>query len=159
MSVQDINRLSCTHALREPANGQKMNTSLLSFGVQPLSDLLAAVVFRHHMRDTLTTRREYEAKIEDGHTNHAESGTMLKSKQINRRECYNDVVFKIILLEHVFNVKTFFPAQLSEEMSSTGSHFSLKKEQHNLWEFDGVCLLSLGGCSALSWWPSSFPSL
>lgn len=69
------------------------------------------------------------------------------------------LVFKNILLEHVFNVETLFPAQLREEASPTCSHFSLKKEQHNLWKFDGVCVLSLGGSSASSWWASNFPSL
>lgn len=65
----------------------------------------------------------------------------------------------MILLEHVFNVETLFPAQLREETSPTSSHFSLKKEQHDLWEFDRVRVLSPGGCSAPSWWASNFPSL
>lgn len=54
MSVQDINRLSRTHALCEPADGQKVNRPLVILGVQPPSDLLTAVVFRHDMRDTFT---------------------------------------------------------------------------------------------------------
>lgn len=65
----------------------------------------------------------------------------------------------MILLEHVLNVEALFPAQLREETSPTGSHFSLQKEQHDLWEFNGVRVLSPGGCSALSWWAGNFPSL
>lgn len=141
MSVKDINRSSCTHAFREPADVQNVDATLLSLGVQPLSDLLAAVVFWHHMRDTLTARREKDLTIEDGFV---VSGHKLRNKDLK------NVGF---LLELVLNVKTFFPGQLSEETSSTGSHFSLKKEQHNLWEFDGVCVLFLGGSSA------NFPSL
>lgn len=78
-----------------------------------------------------------------------------KTKQIN---CYHDVGLKIILLEHVFNVETLLPAQPREETSPTGSHFSLQKEQHDLWEFDGVCVLSPSGCSAASWRASDLPS-
>lgn len=66
MSVQDINRMSCTHALCEPGDGQKVNTSPLSLGVQPPSHLLTAVVFRHDMRYTLTEKREYESTTKDG---------------------------------------------------------------------------------------------
>lgn len=88
MSVQDLNRLSCAHALCEPADGQKVNTSLLSLGVQPPPHLLTAVVFRHHMRDTLTKRREYESTkmgLLLGHTNYTQTHERrFETKQINR---------------------------------------------------------------------------
>lgn len=82
-----------------------------------------------------------------------------ETKQLNRCYGYHDVGFKIILLEHVFNVETLFPPQLREETSPTGSHFFLKKEQNDLWEFDEVRFLSPGGCSTLRWWASNFSSL
>ena len=59
MSLQYFNRMSSTHALRVPADVQKVNRFLVLSGeprAKPLPDFIPIVVLRNHVCDTLTVR-------------------------------------------------------------------------------------------------------